>query len=283
MLIAYLLYAAKDPDSESTQIAFVNGCFFGPLLLYFVYREHMATKGVEVRLMPAACLRTCREWFLDLKDETLVASNRSHHWQPAEAFTEFDKPVHYVPPLTRQVRLRLQPSTASHPTLACAAPPPPLSRPLLTPTVTLAPTLTPPCQLLISMGDDPSMVIKRKSSSRLSLRGLATPDAGSQRGLATPDEPPDASSPAEVDEMGLGSRPDSATSKLPVTRSSRTRSRSKARTDRRVTPLGAAAGALGKGVPRRQKGLPSDTSPTPPSSPSPVARQVSFGPSSLTQ
>ena len=101
MIVAYVFFRAKDADSPSTMIALVNGCVFGPLVLYFVYREHMATKGVRVQIVPDRRLRTLREWFFDLKDETLLASNRSKDWQPAETFREFDNPVFYVPPLTR--------------------------------------------------------------------------------------------------------------------------------------------------------------------------------------
>ena len=84
-------------------ITLVSAFIFGPMVLYFIYREHAATQGRRIEILPRNFCKTCREWFLDLKDEAAVAPGRGSHWQPTETFRETNNPSYYVPPLPRHL------------------------------------------------------------------------------------------------------------------------------------------------------------------------------------
>ena len=73
-------------------------------VLYFVYREHAASKGRRVQVLPRGCFKTFREWFLDLKDDySVVGGGKGSQWQPTEAFRETNNRSYYVPPLPRHL------------------------------------------------------------------------------------------------------------------------------------------------------------------------------------
>eukprot|EP00966_Prymnesium_polylepis_P214051 4957629-Prymnesium_polylepis.1 len=44
------MYDAKDSDATATGITLVSACLFGPVIVYFIYREHAASNGRRVQV-----------------------------------------------------------------------------------------------------------------------------------------------------------------------------------------------------------------------------------------
>ncbi|KAL1522119.1 hypothetical protein AB1Y20_021761 [Prymnesium parvum] len=103
LITAYFSFEAKSADAPATYITLISACVFGPVIGYFIYREHAASEGRRVWILPGKYLKTSREWFLDLKEETLVGDGKGKHWQPTETFRETNNLSFYVPPLPRHM------------------------------------------------------------------------------------------------------------------------------------------------------------------------------------
>ena len=69
-----------------------------PPVVYFIFREHSATKGRRVQVLPQNRLRTFREWFLDLKSDGSGTATQS---VLTETFRETSDLAYYMPPLPR--------------------------------------------------------------------------------------------------------------------------------------------------------------------------------------
>ena len=108
MVIAVFLFRAKaDATAPATGLAYANAAVFGPLVVYFIFREWANARGRNVRVMAAHRLRTFREWFLQIQEEEPPPGLGSRHsastpWVgPTETFRETHDLAYYVPPLTR--------------------------------------------------------------------------------------------------------------------------------------------------------------------------------------
>lgn len=121
LITAYFSFEAKSADAPATYITLISACVFGPVIGYFIYREHAASEGRRVWILPGKYLKTSREWFLDLKEETLVGDGKGKHWQPTETFRETNNLSFYVPPLPRHM-LQVTPAALITPCLVTTIP-----------------------------------------------------------------------------------------------------------------------------------------------------------------